>query len=330
MTALPDVTGFRFRMWEGDGDFEVLSSVHNAARAADGLKILSTPAEFANVYRNRPDTVLERDLLIVEDDDGPVAFTSVNTWVEESDGSRVLSVIARALPGARVDPGFAPMILWGESRLREISVERPHAGAQRFQAYVDEGESELGVVLADLGYEVTHYWADMTRPMSLPTPDRPLPGGVDVRPVTWDDARAVWEADQLAFADHHGYTAPTEEDFQSLLDDPNQDPELWKVAFSGDDIVGQVLNFVNHPENEEYGRLRGYTEDIAVVPGWRKRGIASSLICESIEMFRELGMEEVALGVHTTNPTGALSLYETLGYELTALHRELHKGFEPT
>ncbi|MGD9030598.1 MAG: hypothetical protein PVG25_12380 [Anaerolineae bacterium] len=34
----------------------------------------------------------------------------------------------------------------------------------------------------------------------------------------------------------------------------------------------------------------------------------------SIRMFREMGMDETALGVDARNPVGALRLYQSVGY----------------
>jgi mycothiol synthase len=76
-----------------------------------------------------------------------------------------------------------------------------------------------------------------------------------------------------------------------------------------------VLNFVDEDENRKMGRKRGYTEDICVRRPWRKRGLASALIAASIHMFHEMGYEETALGVDVDNPSGALGLYESFGYQ---------------
>jgi len=47
---------------------------------------------------------------------------------------------------------------------------------------------------------------------------------------------------------------------------------------------------------------------------WRKQGLARALIARSLSQLRELGMTEASLTVDTENPSGALRLYEGLGY----------------
>lgn len=77
-----------------------------------------------------------------------------------------------------------------------------------------------------------------------------------------------------------------------------------------------VLNELNEQENEEYKRKRGYTEIICVCRPWRGRGLAKSLISSSLQMWKERGMSEAAHGVDAENETGALQLYESLGYKV--------------
>jgi ribosomal protein S18 acetylase RimI-like enzyme len=74
------------------------------------------------------------------------------------------------------------------------------------------------------------------------------------------------------------------------------------------------MNYIDHNENDHKKHLRGYTESISVGRKWRGTGIAKALICRSMEMFKTLGMQEVALGVDALNLTGALQLYQGLGY----------------
>jgi ribosomal protein S18 acetylase RimI-like enzyme len=50
---------------------------------------------------------------------------------------------------------------------------------------------------------------------------------------------------------------------------------------------------------------------------WRKQGLAKALIARSMRLLQEQGMTEVALGVDTQNPNGALHLYESMGYRVT-------------
>lgn len=100
------------------------------------------------------------------------------------------------------------------------------------------------------------------------------------------------------------------------MKDPTFNPKLWKIAWDEDRVAGVVMNFYNEKENEEYQRKRGYTENISVGRPWRKRGLAKSLITQSMQMFKKMGFAETALGVDAENTSGALNLYRGLGYKV--------------
>lgn len=70
-------------------------------------------------------------------------------------------------------------------------------------------------------------------------------------------------------------------------------------------------------ENEAFGRRRGYTEQIFTRRPWRGRGIATALIGRNLRLLAERGMSEAALNVDAENPTGALALYERVGFRRT-------------
>ncbi|MCJ7824376.1 MAG: GNAT family N-acetyltransferase, partial [Anaerolineales bacterium] len=78
----------------------------------------------------------------------------------------------------------------------------------------------------------------------------------------------------------------------------------------------------------EYNRKRGYTEFICVRRPWRKQGMATALITSSMKMFKEMGMTEAGLGVDTQNLSGALWLYESLGFRQVKRHSTYRKPME--
>ena len=323
----PPIGPTSFRGYRGDADLAGMLAVYNGARRADGVTTLETLQGFENTYRHLTNCDLATDTLLAQQGERIVGYARVTWWVEEATRDRVLLNLYWLLPEARGGSVAEAMLAWAETRLAEIARDIPHDGREFLVAYLDGGEDEREAVLRAAGYARTQTYAEMTRPLDLPIPDLPLPEGVALRPVTWDDGRALWEADQRAFRDHVGYSPGTEADYQQWLGFEHADPALWKVAFVGDAIAGQVLNYVNEPENAAFGRKRGWTEDIAVQREWRGRGVARALIAESMRMFRDMGMTEVALGVHTTNPTGAFRLYEGLGYRVVTTSWELRRLF---
>jgi len=154
----------------------------------------------------------------------------------------------------------------------------------------------------------------MLRPDLENIPEAPLPAGLEVRPVLPAHMPLIFSAMCEAFRDHWGYISPSDADYQEWLDDPKSDPSLWRVAWDGDQVAGSVQSFINQTENKEYGRLRGYTEEISVRRNWRRRGLARALLVQSLHAVKAAGMQEAGLGVDSQNPNQAFALYESVGF----------------
>lgn len=101
---------------------------------------------------------------------------------------------------------------------------------------------------------------------------------------------------------------------------------LWQVAWDGGEPVGQVDNFIDVLENEKTGKLRGYTEGISVLKPYRGKGLARALISRSLRMLRAMNLQEAALTVDAGNASGALKLYESMGYRTYRTMVEWHKA----
>ena len=71
---------------------------------------------------------------------------------------------------------------------------------------------------------------------------------------------------------------------------------------------------VQYEENARTGRQEANLRGVAVLRPWRKRGVASALISASLSRMRAAGLEYAGLGVDVDSPTGALGVYEKLGF----------------
>ncbi len=316
MSALAQVQGVAFRPFQGTSDYPDFARIITASSRGEGNDRVETAEGIASGYDHLERCDPERDLLVAEVDGVPVGYTRV-WWDQEATGPRIYRSVCF------LDPAFgrrgigAALIAWDEGRLREIAAEHD-APDKLLEAWANDGNAGATALIRAAGYEPITYAAEMVRPSVDDLPDHPLPEGLEIRPVTEEHIRAILEADGEAFRDHWGYVAPTDESFARTLAFPYNDPTLWKVAWDADGVAGQVRSFINTVENEEHGRLRGWTENISTARRWRRRGVAKALIVESIRELAARGMTEVALGVHTENPNGAFDLYAGLGYEVVS------------
>jgi ribosomal protein S18 acetylase RimI-like enzyme len=147
-------------------------------------------------------------------------------------------------------------------------------------------------------------------------PEAPLPTGIEIRPVLPEHHRAIFDAGNEAFRDHWMPWDPSEADFVATFNKSELDTDLWVVAWDGDEVAGTVRNWIWRGENETLGIERGWLEHISVRRPWRRRGLGRAITAEALRRLRAAGMTDAALGVDADNPTGALGLYEGLGFEV--------------
>jgi len=311
--AVPGVPGLRFRPPRVPDDYRAMNDAANAAREADGQFITSLE-QFSAFYDHLSNCDMERDVFIAEVD-GQVAGYGRCAWQREHAGDLVLDVICL------LDPAWSRRGIGGalqavlERRATEVAAGLRGDGPAWFQSMAPNHAAGRVALLLESGFAPVRYGYTMVRPTLDDQPDAPLPQGLEIREVRPEHLRAIWEADREAFRDHWGEGEGTEEQYQQFLADPVQgDTSLWRVAWDGDRVAGQVRSFVNAAENRRLGRTRGWVENISVRRPWRHRGLARALMAASFPLLRARGMTEGALGVDADNPTGALRVYESVGF----------------
>lgn len=311
----PAIPGLSFRRFRGPSDFPHMVAVREGSKATDKIERVDTVESLAASYAHLTNCDPYQDMLFAEVDGQVIGYSRV-TWWQESNGPRVYLHFGVLLPAWRRKGIGRAMLRANERRLREIAATHPVDGERVLQSWADQYEQNNEALLRSQGYTRIRDSYDMRRPNLDSLPDFRLPDGLELRPVTPEQYRTIWEADVEAFRDHWGFSPPTEDDYQSWLKFPHFEPSLWRVAWDGDQVAGQVRSFIDKSENAEYKRLRGYTEFISVRRPWRKRGLARALIVLSLEALRERGMQEAALGVDAENLSGALRVYESCGFEV--------------
>jgi mycothiol synthase len=133
-------------------------------------------------------------------------------------------------------------------------------------------------------------------------PARPVPDGVAIRPYAAGcDHRRVPEVFAAAFGE-----PPWPDDWDRF---PEFDPRGVFVAeaLATDEAIGFVICF------RRAGF--GYVSVLAVVPGWRRRGVARALLGSAVGYLRSLGLVEVEVDAFT-DAGPAVGLYRDFGFEV--------------
>ena len=309
--APPRVT---FRGWRDERDFAIAVELFDRSRQIDRAPYVKTADAMAADSLAMGE---QSGMLLAELDGAAVGYLRLFDFGESSDAGRLLA------HGGHVDPAWRgrgigrALLAGGQAYLLALEARNPSppGAAIGFETGVFITATSAVALLERAGYVPARYAIEMVRPHLDDPPPLELPPGIEVRPAVEAHRLAVARAVNEAFRDHRAWPEFTDEQMLHSLDHPLRGQlEIWQVAWEGDEVVAGVLGFIDEPENETFSRKRGYTEQIFTRRPWRGRGIASALIGRNLRLLRERGMTEAALAVDTENPSGALRLYERLGF----------------
>jgi mycothiol synthase len=253
-----------------------------------------------------------RDVFIVEADGELVA--SGRLYLRSRDGVRNFMHLGCVRPAWRGRGIGTALLRAKEQRMREIITTRHERVPYSARTFAADSEPQFESLLQANGYNAVRRHYHMQRPLSGELPAAPVPSGLEVRSVRADQLRAIWDAKQESFRDHWEAFPATEWRYQNFVDDPDRDVTLWRVAWDGDEIAGLALGAIHFAENERYQRQQGWLEQVAVRRPWRKRGLARALMLLVMRELQARGMAQAVLDVDAENLTGALRLYEQMGF----------------
>lgn len=296
-----------------------MASILTAYHEHHGDPAMSTAAQFDSNYEHLEHCDPELDVFVVETTSGePVAYG--RKMYDDTAEGPIGRVFAPTVP-EHLGPDLFHAITDAEEA--HVLPDLADAAGARYLAeasHPGHGLAPTGEAawLESRGYDARQWGATLVRPDLDDIPQRSLPDGVELRPATEDQLRTIVAAHHECFRGDWDFSEITEADYAWVIDDPYRDHTLWKVAWAGDQVVGQVKSYINHDENEARGYRRGYTEYISTHRDWRNRGIAGTLLAWSLQELKDRGMTEAALGVDTNNPGGAFQLYQSLGFRVVS------------
>lgn len=181
-----------------------------------------------------------------------------------------------------------------EARSTKLAISYPESRGEEIAFFAGRGLQRFDALL------------QMCRDLSLPTRAIILPVGITIQ--RWgmknNEAKLRYIA---ASVSAFPQALQTTEDIDFYM-------RSWQggtpiIAFDPEgEIVGGLMAFW-------YDKKNGVTEDIFVLPPWRRQGIASCLVVEGIKFLAEQQVELARLEVKESN-TAAVRLYRSLGYQV--------------
>ncbi len=300
--TLPGVTWRPARM----SDAADLARLAAAIDEAEGLEFVGGP-EFWEWWLGQHR--LEDDTLAAIEDDGR-AIAVTGSWAQVTPaGARAILWLDPHPDHLDLDPF---LLQWAEARARHQLAGAE--GPQVIRISAEEHRARRRRAIEEAGFRAARTFVEMERSLAEEIPNRSVPAETTV--TTWgpdldEKARA---ASNLSFADHWGSLPMDADTWRSMVvDEDTIRRELSFLALAGGAVVAMVLASV---DAEDDPRCL-WIDRVAVVPSWRRRGLASALLLRSLEAGAQAGLAKARLGVDEESGWDAPSMYRRLGFAPT-------------
>ncbi len=251
----------------------------------------------------------------------------------------LVMIVDTRLDGALADEVAELLLGWGEEAAKSVGAAR-ELDVQQIDTGTFADDSRQHRWLERAGYTKVRTWWQMSRPVTPDDADLDsTPGeGVRIRPVerlgtgmpSEEDLRIVHDVLESAFADHFNSHEETFDEFVfRLREDPGHRWDHWWIAELVEggkepEPAGALVGAVVEGEGDEPDG--SYVEYIGVLANARGRGVAKSLLATVIADAASRGRNRVGLEVDADSPTGADSLYTSMGWKTEVHHRVVAQG----
>ena len=316
---MEDHPPFVLRLYQ-PSDFNAVLGVIQAAALADGLPQRTTATELrARLAVPHADPRLDPadDMWVVSmRAAGVVAYA--DGWLNGRAGERGYRTECFVQPDQR-GRGLGRVLLTRQlQRAQAIARKLAAPGAPvtlTLSARAWQQQPAAVAMFEAKGLRRARTYLEMSRDLSQPVAASAPPAGLRLEP--WTDPRAdevIWQAYEAAFADHWGYTPESFESFSHRLLVGHVQRQHSVVAWAGGLVAGASLNDMD----ESRARGPAWVRQLFVRRDWRGRGLGRALLAASLRRARDLGYTYAGLMVDAENQTGALSLYQAAGFEVSS------------
>lgn len=170
-------------------------------------------------------------------------------------------------------------------------------------------------MLESLGFKPERFFFDMRRPLDQPVPEAQVADGLRLTSYDSSYEEALRQAHFEAFSDHWGWTPPTTEAWRARsVGSRAFRGEHSFVVLDGETVAAYVNCFEWEADTEATGVRDLYIGQVGTRRAYRGRGLARATLAKVLAEGAQAGYERASLGVDADNPTGALGLYENLGF----------------
>lgn len=201
--------------------------------------------------------------------------------------------------------------------LVQRGLERAAAAEAILMVRVPDNDAGAAALCTAAGMRAERWWSDLRRDLAEPVAPVGLPAGIELVSLGPDYDHERWDehvraAHNIAFAQHWGSAQVGAESWRSQRTAVAAFRAAYSaVALDGEAIAAYLLGY-EYPAPGEGREL--YVATIGTLPQWRGRGLAGALLTHVLQAARADGITTSVLTVDSQNATGALGVYERVGY----------------
>lgn len=304
----------------GRDDLPAIAEFYTECEAYDANPERTSLADLGEFW-DSPRSVPEEDTLVGHDDEGRVVATAWSGCNRAITERRAVRLSGAVRPDRRGEGIGRAILQWelAHGLAWDDASRRDGYGPLVMRLFVPTEQADVRDLATRHGLATDRYFFEMSRRLDGPASVPVLDG---VRLADWDLERndEVHQVMDTAFQEHWGHVDTTAEMWQENIDSHGFRPGWTVLAIDDntDRVIGAAMNYAWEQDWMPQGYTEGYTDQVGVLRSHRGRGVAAALLLESMRRFSESGMAAAGLGVDAANASGALRLYEKLGYQRIA------------
>ncbi|XUK64128.1 GNAT family N-acetyltransferase [Plantibacter sp. RU18] len=229
------------------------------------------------------------------------------------------TVVRVGLDG-QVDPRWRNMglgrrlLAWQQARGEQILATHDEPLPGWLTSTANETSTQTIRLLQHGGFNVRRWWLELRRGLRHPINATVLDPAFRITPYAKTHADQVRDASNEAFRDHWGSQPASRTDWNTYDNLTIARHDLSFIAWEANEVAAFLTTTVNPEEFEQLGFTFGYIELLGTRPHYRGHGIARALLTHALTAYRAAGLTHAMLDVDSDSPTGAVALYESVGF----------------